>query len=89
MITKKRKSNGFLCSINDDNLNCRLFDSLANNNLFVVAANGKVGDLDLLSRLYMIRECVDSKKYGVEVIEKYADDGKMFTASVSFVKKSW
>ncbi len=85
MNSKKRKNTGFLFDINDARFNVLLEESIKNNTLSVVAASGKVGDCDLISRLYTVRHELDNKDF--EVREYYTDDGKNFTASVSFIKK--
>lgn len=86
MNSIESKNTDFLFDVNDPQLNVLLKESLKNNFVSVVGAEGKVDDLNLITRMYMVRhEFGDKKDY--EVHEHYADDGKNFTASVSFIKK--
>ena len=86
MNSNGSKNIGFLFDINNPRLNVLLEESIKNNALSVVGAEGKVDDVDLLSRLYMVRHEFGDKN-GFEVHEHYVDDGRNFTASVSFIKK--
>ena len=86
MNLDKTKTTGFLFDINDPKLNCLLEESLRNNALSVVGAEGKVNDCDLLSRMYSLREEVE-KRVDCRIYENYSENGDDFTASVSFIKK--
>lgn len=86
MNSNEGKTTGFLFDINNPRLNVLLEESIKNNALSVVGAEGEVDDFDLLSRLYMVRhEFGDKNEF--EVHEHYSDDGRNFTASVSFIRK--
>lgn len=86
MDLNKTKTTGFLFDINDPKLNCLLEQSLINNTLSVVGAEGKVNDCDLLSRMYSLREEVE-KRVDCDIKEHYVENGDDFTASVSFIKR--
>ena len=79
---------GFLFDINSDNFSVSLERALKDKRLFVAAAQGKVSDIDLLSKLYIVEQEVrNSKNYDVKIVENYHDDSDSFTASVSFLPK--
>lgn len=79
-------TNGFLFDINLDNFSVSLERALKDKRLFVAAAQGKVSDIDLLSKLYIVEQEVrNSKNYDVKIVENYHDNGDSFTASVSFL----
>lgn len=81
-------SSKFLYSVEADDLSINLERALKDKRLFIAAAQGKVGDIDLLSKLYVLgQEIRDSKNYDVKVVENYLDNGDSFTASVSFLPK--
>ena len=79
-------SNGFLFDIKSNGLKSKLEGAIKDERLFVAAAQGKVEDTDLLSKLYVLgQEIRDNKNYDVKVVENYLDNGDSFTASVSFL----
>lgn len=81
---------GFLYSIHEPELENIIFDSLKNNKLFVAVATGKVGDLDLLSKMYALRELVEQSDHSdAHIVEHYSDDGQEFSSCISFIKKDW
>lgn len=81
-------TNGFLFDINSDNFSVSLERALKDKRLFVAAAQGKVSDIDLLSKLYIVEQEVrNSKNYDVKIVENYLDNGDSFMASVSFLPK--
>lgn len=80
--------NVFLSSIDDLNLKNNLENALTNGLYYVIGASGKIGDINLLKRLYEFEEeIINNNKYDVDVYERYSDDGINFLASVSFIKK--
>lgn len=82
------KNINYLCSVNEAKLKEYLNDSLNNCGFFVAAASGKIGEINLIRKLYEVeQDVINDKNYNVNVFERYTDDGINFSASVSFIKK--
>lgn len=85
-MVMNNSTNGFLFDVNSDNFSVSLERALKDKRLFVAAAQGKVSDIDLLSKLYIVEQEVrNSKNYDVKIVENYLDNGDSFMASVSFL----